>query len=155
MNTLVTFQCSPSTSGGGRYFRLGGLNDECVCNHVGSRGIWEHFPLENFSQFKALRSLLRSVLSQNSSTACDLICCAVFATKHGHHVDVTCQPSVLPWSLRQGRASELAAAFRTTIKSVQSLFNWCLTCNQMGIFSYPARMKRAGLSSLDRNFRGL
>ena len=29
--------------------------------------------------------------------------------------------------------SEIAAAFRTTVKSVQSLFNWCLMCNQMGI----------------------
>ena len=71
MNTLLTFQCSPSTSGnidsrkellfstiyGGsrRYFRLEGLNGECVRNHVGSRGVWEHFPLENVSQFKALR----------------------------------------------------------------------------------------------------
>jgi len=27
-------------------------------------------------------------------------------------------------------------------------------CNQMGIFSYQARTKRVGLSSLDRNFRG-
>ena len=52
-------------------------------------------------------------------------------------------------------ASEIAAAFRTTVKSVQSLFNWCLTSNQMGISSYPARTKRAGLSSLDRTLGGL
>lgn len=55
--------------------------DECVCNHVGSRGVWEHFLLENFSQFKALRLLLRSVSSQNSSTACSLIFCAVFCNQ--------------------------------------------------------------------------
>ena len=40
---------------------LEGLNDECVRNHTESREGWEHFPLEHFSQFKALRLLLRSV----------------------------------------------------------------------------------------------
>ena len=33
-------------------------------------------------------------------------------------------------------------------------FNWCLTCNQMRIFLYPARVKGGGLSSFDQKFRG-
>ena len=36
-------------NGGGRYFWFGGLNDECVRNYVGYRGVWEHFSLEFFS----------------------------------------------------------------------------------------------------------
>ena len=91
-------------SGGRRYFRLGWLNDECVRKHVGSRGVWEHFPLENLSQFKALRSLLRSALSQNSSTACSLICCAVFCNRIRPPRDIVCQPSALPLVTQAERA---------------------------------------------------
>ena len=43
-------------------------------NHTESRGVWEHFPLEKLSQFMALRLPLRSVLNQNSTTICSLIC---------------------------------------------------------------------------------
>ena len=59
---LDTVKLCLVNSGGRRYFRLGGLNDESVRSHVGSRGVWEHFPLENLSQFKALRLLLRTVV---------------------------------------------------------------------------------------------
>ena len=69
-------------SGGGRYFRLEGLNDEHVRNHVDPEGSGSIPPTpQKISQFKALRSLLRSISSQKSSTACSLICCAVFCNQ--------------------------------------------------------------------------
>ena len=44
-----------------------------------------------------------------------------FATEHGHHVDVACQPSALPMVIEaervSERASEIAATFRTMVNS--------------------------------------
>ena len=103
----------------------------------------------------ALRSLLKSVLNQNSSTIHSLVCdncCALF-----------CKQTRPPrWCCISAIAapkwlSEIAPAFRMMdqnegkTRTKIRMFNWCLMCNQMANFSYPACTKRGGLSSLDQN----
>ena len=118
------------------------------------QGVWEHFPLEIFftSQGSEIASELRSVFNQNISTICVLsvISVALYsATKHGHHIDVVSAIAALRHSLSQAERA------RTTDQNDGKIHAKIgLTCNQMGIFLYPAHTKEGGLSSLDQNFRG-
>ena len=61
----------------------------------GSR-IWEHFPLEKFSQFMALRSPLRFKTVPRYAVLSVITVVLDSETEQGHHVDVTCQPSLIP-----------------------------------------------------------
>ena len=78
------------------------MTNACV-TYAGSKGVWKRFPLENFSQFKGLRSLLRSVLSQNSRRNAVLSVVLYFETEHGQHVDVSHWRS--PWSFKQSEGA--------------------------------------------------
>ena len=44
LTTMVLKGLKGYSSGGGRYFRLGELNEEGVCNHTKSRGSGSIFP---------------------------------------------------------------------------------------------------------------
>ena len=72
------------------------------------------------AQFKALRSLLRSVRTVVQYAVLSIITVVLHsATEHGHHVDVVCQPSLLPMVTQAEQISKIAPVFRTTVKFVQ------------------------------------
>ena len=62
--------------------------------------------IKKFSQFKALRSLLRLISSQTVVQHAVLSVVLYFATEHAHHVDVACQPSAHLVVTQAERASE-------------------------------------------------
>ena len=89
----------PPTSGGGRYFSLEELNDECMCNHTGSRGVWEHYMVQNWSK-KRFQSI--ELWTTVVHYICNNLCCIL---KPNKATTLTfCQPSPLPMVTQAERA---------------------------------------------------